>query len=142
MPPGAENTLGPAVYTEVLAYILRHNGISPCETTLPEEVTALNALVIPADQLNSQNITVANPLIYLTEGPVSRSPRLQNLSPVTNEMLSDPPAEDWLNWRRTLDAIGHSPLDQITKENVIDLQLAWSWSLPTGPNMMLSLIHI
>ena len=141
MPPGAENTLGTAVYTEVLAYLLRHNGISPSGTPLPGEVTALNALIIPADQLNSQNIIVANPLVYLTDGPVSRSPRLENLSPVTDEMLSDPPAEDWLNWRRTLDAIGHSPLDQITKENVTDLQLAWSWSLPTGPNMMTPIVH-
>ena len=37
--------------------------------------------------------------------------------PVTDAMLADPPAEHWLTWRRTTDAWGYSPLDQITTEN-------------------------
>jgi len=141
MPPGAENTLGATAYTELLAYILLHNGISASEQVLPESISALNALVIPAEQLGNQNVTVANPLIYFTDGPISNSPRLQNLSPVTDNMLLNPPAGDWLNWRRTLDASGHSPLDQITKNNVSNLQMAWGWSLPTGANMMTPIVH-
>ena len=133
--------MGATAYTELLAYILYHNGISASEQALPERISALNALVIPAEQLGNQNVTVANPLIYLTDGPISNSPRLQNLSPVTDNMLLNPPAGDWLNWRRTLDASGHSPLDQITKENVSNLQMAWGWSLPTGANMMTPIVH-
>ena len=30
--------------------------------------------------------------------------------PVTDEMLQDPPASEWLMWRRTLDGWGYSPL--------------------------------
>ena len=58
--------------------------------------------------------------------------------PVTYEMLQNPDPSDWLSWRRTLDGQGHSPLDQITTENINELRLAWSWSLGEG----LSLIHI
>ena len=49
--------------------------------------------------------------------------------PVTDAMLQDPAAEDWLMWRRTLNGWGYSPLDQVTTENVGDLQLVWSLSL-------------
>jgi glucose dehydrogenase len=38
--------------------------------------------------------------------------------PVTDAMLQNPDAADWLNWRRTLDGWGYSPLDQINTENV------------------------
>ena len=31
--------------------------------------------------------------------------------PVTDAMLADPPAEDWLTWRRTNNAWGYSPLE-------------------------------
>ena len=38
--------------------------------------------------------------------------------PVTDEMLADPPASEWLMFRRTLDSWGYSPLDQIDGTNV------------------------
>src|ERR1700733_12361917 len=46
-----------------------------------------------------------------------------NLTPVTDAMLRNPPAADWLMWRRTFDGHGFSPLDQINKSNVKDLQV-------------------
>ena len=52
--------------------------------------------------------------------------------PVTDAMLQDPAAEDWLMWRRTLNGWGYSPLDQVTPENVGDLQLVWSRALTDG----------
>ena len=52
--------------------------------------------------------------------------------PVTDAMLQDPAAEDWLMWRRTLNGWGYSPLDQVTTENVGDLQLVWSRALTAG----------
>ena len=39
----------------------------------------------------------------------------------------NPAPGDWLNWRRTDNAWGYSPLDQINTRNVQRLQLAWSW---------------
>ncbi len=35
--------------------------------------------------------------------------------PVTDAMLLDPDPGDWINWRRTLDGWGYSPLDQINR---------------------------
>ena len=45
---------------------------------------------------------------------------------VTDAMLQDPDPADWLNWRRTLDGWGYSPLDEITTDNVQNMQLVWS----------------
>src|SRR5207247_7118054 len=51
---------------------------------------------------------------------------------VTEAMLQNPDPADWINWRRTRNAWGYSPLDQINRSNVHQLQLAWSWALPSA----------
>ena len=61
--------------------------------------------------------------------------------PVTDALLQDPDPADWLNWRRTLDGWGHSPLDQITTDNVDQLQLAWSWGLAEGSQQTTPLVY-
>ena len=43
-----------------------------------------------------------------------------------------PPAGDWLMARRNYQAWSHSPLTEITRANVKDLRLAWSWSMNEG----------
>jgi len=63
------------------------------------------------------------------------------LSPVTDAMLRRPPDQDWLHWRRTYDGWAYSPLDQITRENVATLQLAWSRTLGEGPIELVPLVH-
>jgi alcohol dehydrogenase (cytochrome c) len=62
-------------------------------------------------------------------------------SPVTDEMLTNPSPDDWLSWRRTRDGLGFSPLSKINKRNVGALELAWSLSLPPGPNTSTPLVH-
>ena len=52
--------------------------------------------------------------------------------PVTDEILQQPSADDWLMWRRTLDSWGYSPLDNVTRENVNQLQMVWSRALAPG----------
>ena len=49
--------------------------------------------------------------------------------PVTDAMLQDPAPEDWLMWRRTLDSWGYSPLDQVNRNNVGELQMVWTRNL-------------
>ena len=63
------------------------------------------------------------------------------LTPVTDAMLQDPDPADWLNWRRTLDGWGYSPLDQIDTTNVHRLQLAWAWALGAGNSQPTPLVH-
>jgi len=60
---------------------------------------------------------------------------------VTDAMLQNPDPADWLSWRRTLDGQGHSPLNEITTENVGQLQLTWSWSLEEGSQQTTPLVH-
>ena len=49
---------------------------------------------------------------------------------VTYEQLLDPPPENWLTYGRTYDSQRHTPLDQITKENVRQLAPAWIFPMP------------
>ena len=64
-----------------------------------------------------------------------------DFTPVTDATLRDPDPADWLSWRRTLDGQGHSPLDQITTDNVDRLRLAWSWSLEAGSQQTTPLVY-
>ena len=67
---------------------------------------------------------------------------LSKLTPVTDDMLKNPPDSDWLMWRRTYNGWGYSPLDQINKDNVKDMQLLWSWGLtPGGTTQETPLVH-
>ncbi len=56
----------------------------------------------------------------------------EDFVPVTDAMLENPAPEDWLMWRRTQNGWGYSPLDQINRDNVADLQLVWTRALATG----------
>jgi alcohol dehydrogenase (cytochrome c) len=66
---------------------------------------------------------------------------IRNLTSVTDAMLRNPPPSDWLMWRRTYNGYGYSPLDQINKDNVKDLQVAWTWSLTPGATETTPIVH-
>ncbi|HEX6999186.1 MAG TPA: methanol/ethanol family PQQ-dependent dehydrogenase [Gammaproteobacteria bacterium] len=51
---------------------------------------------------------------------------------VTDERLENPEPRNWLQYRRTYDSWGYSPLDQITARNVRNLVPVWT--LSTGAN--------
>ncbi|RUT31262.1 pyrrolo-quinoline quinone [Arsenicitalea aurantiaca] len=66
----------------------------------------------------------------------------RSYAPVTNDMILNPPAEEWLMWRRTLDNQGFSPLDTINKDNVDQLTLAWAWPMAeVGQQETAPLVH-
>src|ERR1700719_3502858 len=66
---------------------------------------------------------------------------VKGFKPVTAEMLLKPDPADWLMWRRTYDGWGYSPLDQINKGNIKNLQVAWSWSLTPGGTETRPIVH-
>ena len=68
-------------------------------------------------------------------------PLLRDYSPVTDEILQNPPDSDWLTWRRTYNNLGFSNLDQINRETVSGLQLAWHQPVTPGNNMPTPLVH-
>ena len=59
-------------------------------------------------------------------------PRTIEFEPITEEMLLDPDPADWIMWRRNYASWGYSPLDQINRDNVGDLELAWAWAMING----------
>ena len=70
-------------------------------------------------------------------GPARRTPDAgipanRTFRPVTDAMLEKPDDSDWINWRRTYDGTGYSPLKQINKNNVGQLQMVWAWGLAPG----------
>ena len=64
-----------------------------------------------------------------------------DFKPVTDEMLANPSPNDWLMINRTYDEQRFSPLDQINKQNVGGLQLAWSRGLPLGTSETTPIVH-
>ncbi len=69
------------------------------------------------------------------------SAQVQNFKPVTEQELENPDPADWLMFSRTYDAQRYSPLNQINKENVGDLALAWSRGLTTGATETVPIVH-
>lgn len=83
----------------------------------------------------SISITVALGSLWLAA-------QVKDFRAVTEAMLRNPAPGDWLNWRRTDNAWGYSPLDQINRQNVARLQLAWSWAMDnTGAQEATPLVH-
>ena len=76
----------------------------------------------------------------MAQAPQAANPAA-SLTPVTDAMLRDPPASDWLMWRRTYNGWGYSPLDQINKDNVKDLRPVWTWSLTNGATETTPIVH-
>lgn len=66
---------------------------------------------------------------------------LEDYTEVTLEDLANPPATDWLMWRRTANHWGYSPLDQINRDNVDTLRLAWAWTMEPGLQETTPLVH-
>ena len=52
--------------------------------------------------------------------------------PVTDKMLVNPSPDDWLMYSRTYDAQRYSPLKEINRENVAQLQQAFVQELGSG----------
>ena len=138
MPPARPGTLGDDRYAEVLALVLQQNGVVPGTRALPSDPSSLAAMILPAAPPGAGGgLSAGVPLPPLP----SRINPLDRFTPVTDAVLQDPPDGDWLTWRRSFDAQGFSPLAQITRDNASGLRLAWSWTLPNGPNEATPLVR-
>jgi alcohol dehydrogenase (cytochrome c) len=141
MPPGKPASLASETAAQVVAYILQVNGGQPGEKDLPADPPALAALTIPWGPT-----APAPPMMPLSPlappmPPVVLANPLDKLTSVNDTLLRNPPASEWLLWRRTYDDHGFSPLAEITRNNVEALRVVWAWSLPNGPNEATPLEH-
>ena len=165
MPPGLGGTLSDAAYLNVTALVLQSNGHAAGGVPL----TADAATAIGTGRGAAAAATAAEPeppvdpaaalaaaLGLGTEAAGAGAeasadaaarttrygpPRALGLTPVTDALLQDPPAADWPSWRRTLDNHGYSPLDQIDRDTVGGLRLAWAVAIEDGNSQTTPLVH-
>ena len=138
MPPGSAGVLSDRTYVDLVAYLLESNGAVPGERTL----TADAGVVIG----DAADVDAARRAEQAGQRIRRQSTRFVNreaegLTPVTGALLADPPPGDWINWRRTSNGHGYSALDQVTRDNVADLTLAWSLSIRPGNHQTTPLVH-
>lgn len=154
MPPG-KPSLPSDDYVSIAAFILRSNG-APAGT---QTLTASSVVAIGTVATGQPAAAAAaTPQRQAAGGDGDGAPartggaqasrghsvqgEVKNYVPVTDAMLKNPPPGDWLMARRNYQAWSYSPLEEITKSNVKDLRLAWSWSMnDTGSNQPMPLVH-
>ncbi|HEX6570847.1 MAG TPA: PQQ-binding-like beta-propeller repeat protein [Steroidobacteraceae bacterium] len=146
----------PGTYDDLAAHILRVNGAAHGD----QELVASNTVVVgaaivgaawtpatlqsgdgasgPKRESWSGAATIADAAQKAGTWSNKETP---SFSPVTDEMLRSPPDGDWLSFRRTLDGWGYSPLDQINRDNVKNLRLAWALTMREGSNQPTPLVH-
>lgn len=134
-PVAAPGSLSDEVYTNILAFILRSNGIKPGDEALPTDADALISLKVPS--IPGMKIDVLAPVTPSAE----QVALLNNLLPVTDAMLNEPSPNDWLRWGRGNDGQSFSPLKQINKETVGGLKPVWRAPLRPGSSMSSPIVH-
>src|SRR5207244_6679047 len=99
---------------------------------------------VPAEAAGGGRAAAAGRGATVLNGPTGLvvSGQVKNYTPVTDDMLRNPSPADWLMARRNYQGWSHSPLTQITRDNVKDLQLAWVWMMQDGgANEPTPLVH-
>lgn len=71
----------------------------------------------------------------------ARQAKLDAVTPVSSDMLENPPDGDWLTYRRSYSSIGYSPLTQINTKTVGKLREVWAMLLAPSGNEITPLVH-
>ncbi len=155
MPPTAANSLGAETYLAITAYILDRNGATGGNQALAANNTTTIGLIAngqPAGDAAAKggkgkaapdaNAKGRGVIAAAAPKGITRAGEVKNYVPVTDAMLKNPPASDWLMIRGNQAAHNFSTLDQINVNNAKGLQLVWSWSMNnTGTNQPAPIVH-
>ena len=140
MPFNNPGSLTDAETTAIVAHILKSNGARAGTTALTPATDVALSAVIPqrrdayAGYVSPSSVPVGTGITF--PGTVA------NYTPVTEEMLLNPPAADWLMHYQNYAGWSHSPLKQINARNVHNLQLRWVWSMEDGERQQITpLVH-
>jgi alcohol dehydrogenase (cytochrome c) len=164
MPPSNPGGLGAQNYVNIVAYLLDFNGATPGTQALGENTRTQIDTVATGQRVVAQaggggraggraagrGAAGANePLGGRAEAPIPPTPRGLTVAgeiktpyaTVTDAMMRNPDASDWLMLRHDYHANNYSTLNQITASNVKELQLQWVWALNEGTNQNAPLVH-
>lgn len=144
MPPSEEGSLGDDTYAAIAAYILSRNGFREGDDPLTASSGPLTGATgepveLLADGVAPRGVPEGSETSR-TAGTSTYHP-VTDFRPVTDAELADPAPGDWLGYRRALDGQGYSPLAQIDRSNVHELQLAWVWAMNDGVNQPTPLVR-
>jgi alcohol dehydrogenase (cytochrome c) len=113
--PGRSRLKG-GLYAVVLAVLVLGNS-GPARAQAPAAAAPAQP---PASRFQQPLSRVAQAALNEQRAPLER------MTPVTAAMLANPDSADWLHWRRTYNGWGYSPIKQINRSNVRNLQVFWT----------------
>jgi len=163
MPTQAPGSLTEGEYLDLIAFILRENGIAGGAVALlvdsgsvlfpggAGDIGELSAVpartpvpgragTVPSP--HSRNAIPEIATIHRSETALTRTwTEATGYRDIGAAEIANPPAEDWIWWRRTPQSQGFSPLDQINTGNVGRLSLAWVWGMEPGRSQPAPLVR-
>ena len=145
MPPENPGSLTPEDATDLTAFLLAANGVAASR----EALTASAATMIRSVTGGPPTISLTGPTPGNSSAAAPSAPKgltvvgkVKHYTPVTDAMLRNPDAADWLMIRRNYQAWSYSPLNQVNAANVKDLQLVWVWAMKEdGSNQPTPIVH-
>lgn len=136
MPPGDNESVSDEDYINIVAHIMRSSGVADVNPTLSDQSDyPLASNIAGAVNVATQRQQEAPPTGVIRPGTV------ENYTPITDAMLTNPADGDWPMIRRNYQAWSYSPLDQINTDNVDDLKLEWVWSMHDGDSEPSPLVY-
>ena len=139
MPPGQAHTLSADEHQAILGYVVAR---APFEasSTLRTSLSTLGSDT--ADAPEAVEFSGADSVMNFARNAGTHSMRpVENFRPVSTAELNAPSPADWLNWRRTPDGHGHSPLTELSRGSVANLTLTWSMAMHPGSNQATPLVR-
>ena len=131
MPPDNPGGLPAETYANIVAYLLQVNGGTPSDERDRREHDGARR-PRPHGPSRRRGSGRSAPSAPPAPTGVIVAGTVPSFAPVTDAMLRNPDADDWLMLRRDYSATSYSPLDEITPDNAHQLQLAWIWPMRDG----------
>ncbi|MFK7912328.1 MAG: PQQ-binding-like beta-propeller repeat protein [Pseudomonadales bacterium] len=133
MPPGESGALTAAEHGAIARHIFRANALEAAEPTAAESAEAMAA--------NNSWSGAAGVAEMARSRNNFQNQTATDFKPIDQETLNNPPAQDWLSWRRTLDGQAETPLKQINRRNAKRLGLAWALAMNEGSAQITPLVR-
>ena len=139
MPPGEAQSLSPGQHAAIAQYVISQSDLEANSLLVSSAQTLTSAT---PDGVEMVEFAAAGSVMDMARSAGAFSMRrVDPFRPVSTEELNRPDAADWLNWRRTPDGHGHSPLTKITRDNVSRLSMSWSMAMHEGSNQPTPLVR-